>query len=618
MSLKKTMKYFTFINIKKLKRFKIKSFYLIVPISILLALSILVSSHTNNLQNAIEESIFGTIEEQGRLIELTKQSEFGRAGGGVFTINFGGSDSNYSDSDLANIESIDGVSNAQILREVPVSNVFATGLFDSTSFSLNSLKTLNSDLAVAYTDENFSYTEGDTVIPIILNANSFVKTYEDWDDSDTITQTLSRPTEGSRQNGPPEIKSPVKTEALDYSKSELLGKEFKINVGGLDSIETYSTSFESSQIIYKKYSNDELLEKEKERKGTISKYWDYDKISTPLEYTFKVVGVIESDSDFSSYIPESFAEKMMRDLINKQLSARNSATFEENELGNIYNGLNFDGVELTNSSSNIFGAGAVRINIVGQGGPFGGSESDQVTVQSYNIPGLVIETKRSQSNGNPFGPKPDILGEYKNSNVFSESLVSGSKIIIKTDDIYSRTQVVKSLNDAGYAYQDLYKLDVFNEIENAINIASIVTTVLFVFISIFVVIVTMGKYVSESKKEIGILRSLGAKKSYIRNLFISQAVLYTSISYVIGCLAGLLMTFIIAAPLSEWFDNLIGKTIKESFNVVVNTPKEEFFNIDVHALGIYTLILFLIVIIISIVPAVRASKISPVDAIRSE
>lgn len=128
----------------------------------------------------------------------------------------------------------------------------------------------------------------------------------------------------------------------------------------------------------------------------------------------------------------------------------------------------------------------------------------------------------------------------------------------------------------------------------------------------------MGKFVSESKKEIGIMRAIGAKRSDIRNMFVSQALLYTLISYIFGTILGAGLTLLLAKPLANWFDSVMGKTIRESFNVVVEVDPNTFMNLNIQAFVIYSLALFLIALVISLIPATRASRISPVEAIRNE
>ena len=127
------------------------------------------------------------------------------------------------------------------------------------------------------------------------------------------------------------------------------------------------------------------------------------------------------------------------------------------------------------------------------------------------------------------------------------------------------------------------------------KLVSIVFSGAFIAFSILIIIFTMGKFVSESRKEIGIMRAIGATKSDIRNLFITQSLLYTFISYVIGLAGGFLLIYIISHPLASWFDSVVGASLRESFSVV-NTVDPSIFNrIDWSAFGIYSIVLLVTV-----------------------
>jgi putative ABC transport system permease protein len=128
----------------------------------------------------------------------------------------------------------------------------------------------------------------------------------------------------------------------------------------------------------------------------------------------------------------------------------------------------------------------------------------------------------------------------------------------------------------------------------------------------------MGKFVSESKKEIGVFRAIGATKRDIKQLFMSQAIMYTLIGYLFGAALGILLVLLIAKPVQLWFDGFIKNTIEETFAVVQNTSAGTFTGIDWQMFGIYTALLIVIAAVVSIIPATRASNVSPVQAISNE
>lgn len=70
------------INIKKLKTHRVKAMFLVLPITILMILTIVITSQVQNFKDAADKSIFGTIESQATLINLLKTVDFNVRGGG--------------------------------------------------------------------------------------------------------------------------------------------------------------------------------------------------------------------------------------------------------------------------------------------------------------------------------------------------------------------------------------------------------------------------------------------------------------------------------------------------------------------------------------------------------
>jgi putative ABC transport system permease protein len=125
----------------------------------------------------------------------------------------------------------------------------------------------------------------------------------------------------------------------------------------------------------------------------------------------------------------------------------------------------------------------------------------------------------------------------------------------------------------------------------------------------------MGKLVSESTKEIGIFRAIGMRKRDILIMFITQAFLYTAIGYSIGILLGVSLNYIISAMVASWFESFINETVSQSFNVINTVESSLFMNINWVSILVYSVLLFIISFVASIIPSMNASKISPVEAI---
>ncbi len=610
------------INTKKLKKRTKKALFLIVPVGILMMLSVVISSQISNIKTAINSSVFGTINEQNTLIQVESEN-FGNGNGQNNNSSSGGGQMNFSDmgksgfesnefssSDVEVVSNIDNVESVNLMSEVPVSNITAEGLFTDTEISVNSIVGLDEETASLYTDQSFVYTEGE-VIPIILNASDFTVTTEDWGEDGTIS--LSKP-DSTEEGVPSERVSAFKSEALDYDKEDLIGKTITISVGGLDDLQNYEITMGDDGPVMTKLSDEEIAEKETEREEAISEYWDYDKISQKLEYTFVVVGVIESSSNRDSYIPLAFADVLMQDYISNQLNALlvNSEDIDTDVLNADFTGLTYDGYELSST-----GRGMMNQMMGRMGGdmemsaPDDSSDEEERTFSvsdSISIPGLVIEIDDDDN----------VVGIYTDADVYSKAERYSTTLTVKINDVSNRDQVIEDINDAGYAVQDTSNMGVFGELQNTLSAVSTGLIIGFIVLVAGVVILTMSKMVSESTKEIGIFRAIGMKKKDISFMFILQAVMYVFIGYVIGVLLGILINMGISGLISSWFSNFVDSTISQTYGVVQTIDSSVFLSINWSAIGMYSALLLVISLLVSFLPARSAASVSPVVAINNE
>jgi ABC-type lipoprotein release transport system permease subunit/competence protein ComGC len=598
----------TNINLKKLKEQRTKALFLIVPIFILLTITVVVTSQLSNFQVALDQAVFNILEDQATLIQLSKNSSGPsfQQFGGMKTFQEVNFNNNFSESDIAVIQGIENVQAASLNTSVPVQNAVSPDLFDGVNYKANALRTLDSTSAALYTDEPFEYTEGKE-IPIILNSNTFMESYEEWNGQTSIAIDFfgSRPKPGQEVT---EITNPtpIKSRAIEYTKEDLIGKTFTIDFGGFDSIQDYKTSNSNGVLTFTKLTQEELDAKYAARKSAISPYWDYDKLSAPISYTFKVVGVI--DLGDSSYIPESFANKVMKDVTQKQLDAK-IANVPTDLLDKTFIGLSFDGAEFSSD----FGAGFSRV-ISGGAGPVGAVRIDMKdsaeSSSTYTIPGLIIKTSSDGKN--------TVEGVYTDANAFATSLKKSPFITIKVSSVYERSNVIAAINDAGYAVTDTNDFSVFSQIQSTLSSVSFLFVISFIALISFIILITMMRFVSESRKEIGIFRAMGMKKSGVMQLFVSQALLYIFFALVLGVIAGIVVNTAFSTIIGNSFNGFVADTIQKTFNVTANLDASIFNQIDLSTVGIYSVMLIVITLIVSLIPAYRASQISPVEAIRGE
>lgn len=611
------------INLKKIGFYKLKSAYFVLPVSFLLAIGVFASSMATNIGKAVDEKFVSILEQNALLIRLAKQSTnfvtTGSAGGRQFS--FGGDDSNYTLNDLEQIMNIDGVVDAALVTQLPLHNIKATNLFEGLSFNIGQLAMLSETQAKYYVNDEFTYIEGEPV-PIILNANSFIESYEDWSGKDTLEVQLVRPGQGTttRAEGV-RIDSPVKSRSIDYDSEELIGRVFTMEIGGLDALRTYKieSDFEKGKVIFTKLTQAELDAAEQERKDAISTYWNYDGISKPMQAQFKVVGVIEDESEFLSYIPENYAEILMQKYIQNQLTNRTTTALDINLLNSTYLGLSYDGATLEQGAANFAGARAVFLGPNGGVGARGRAEiSGTEITKSYTIPGLVVEVEPTESTNNSPFSTGTVVGEYTDATVFAKAARESSTIILEVEDIFKRAEVVSELNRLGYAYQDFVDSQLFTDLKNNLELARKALIVFFMVMVGVIVTFTIGKFVADGQKEIGIFRAIGGSKGFIRNLFLQQTLLLTLISTIAGLAVGVGAIYACSGIINNWFNDTVVKPVAEEYAVVENIGAEEFAKIDPSSIAIFVGILFVVSMLIAIIPSQRAANMHPVKAIKGD
>jgi putative ABC transport system permease protein len=116
---------------------------------------------------------------------------------------------------------------------------------------------------------------------------------------------------------------------------------------------------------------------------------------------------------------------------------------------------------------------------------------------------------------------------------------------------------------------------------------------------------TLVMSVTERRREIGILKSLGAHESDIRWLFLVESGMIGAIGAAVGIFVGWLGTRVVA---------LIARTIMEREDMPVFDP----FALPMWLIGLAFAFGVLVSVIAGLYPAARAARVDPVEALRSE
>lgn len=186
-------------------------------------------------------------------------------------------------------------------------------------------------------------------------------------------------------------------------------------------------------------------------------------------------------------------------------------------------------------------------------------------------------------------------------NIYPKDFENKEKVIEILDDYNARME--KTDEDKVISYTD-YVGTLMSSVTDIINVISYVL-IAFVAISLVVSSIMIGviTYISvlERKKEIGILRAIGASKHNISQVFNAE-------TFIIGLLAGVLgivITLILLIPGNMLIHNIAGTTDV---------------NAQLPVMGAVTLIVLSVILTLigGLIPSRKAAKSDPVTALRSE
>lgn len=176
-----------------------------------------------------------------------------------------------------------------------------------------------------------------------------------------------------------------------------------------------------------------------------------------------------------------------------------------------------------------------------------------------------------------WGEEGYLLDGLENNNPLPDSY------IIQVEDIKYADNVVKSLKTLDGIEEVKYDKDVIDKlllVANYIRLGGLIIIGILVFVSIFIISNTIKLTVASRRREINIMKYVGATNNYIRGPFIMEGILFG--------LIGAVISIVIVYLGYEYFFDLVNEKLYSLFSVFLVAPKLIFKDIAIifSAIGV--------------------------------
>jgi len=181
---------------------------------------------------------------------------------------------------------------------------------------------------------------------------------------------------------------------------------------------------------------------------------------------------------------------------------------------------------------------------------------------------------------------------------------------IKLDDVFSaneiRREIVKRLSPQYFArtWVEMNK-NLFSALKLE-KLMMYIILALIILVASFNIITSLIMTVMEKKKDIAILKSIGAKRQSIMKIFMMEGIIIGVVGAVMGCLGGYIGCLVIK------YTNLF--SLSPDIYYITKLPAK----ISIFDILLIALITAVICVLATIYPSYKASKIDPVETLRYE
>jgi lipoprotein-releasing system permease protein len=236
--------------------------------------------------------------------------------------------------------------------------------------------------------------------------------------------------------------------------------------------------------------------------------------------------------------------------------------------------------------------------------------------------GMFPRTKRLRVIGLfQIGAQPDGYQAYV-------SLATGQKLLgdkhsvdglqVKTRDLFDAPQIMQSL---GAQLPDTYTVKDWSQTQGslfrAVKMEKVMVSLLLlsvVAVAAFNIVSTLVMSVAEKRRDIAVLRTMGARAGGIMAIFIAHGLVLAAVGITLGALIGILLATNIAA---------ITATIEHTLGMKLFDPSVYFISelpADLQASDVALVVIasFVLSLLATLYPAWRAARIAPAEVLRYE
>jgi lipoprotein-releasing system permease protein len=181
------------------------------------------------------------------------------------------------------------------------------------------------------------------------------------------------------------------------------------------------------------------------------------------------------------------------------------------------------------------------------------------------------------------------------------------------DNVDAYAHDIKKFMGAGFRVQTWKTLNgsFFDAIQTERDVMFIILT-LIILVAAFNIVSSLVLMVTNKTSDIAILRTIGASKKFILQIFLGCGAVIGVVSCLFGFLLGIFLTYNLR-NIKGWVESIIGKSLFSSDVYFLNNIPYLISWSQVFSVVVVALVISLIA---SVYPAYKASKVNPIEAIK--